>query len=60
MKKSFISPQSFAQKIAILDFKDWVLKIYKHAWHTLGNTELWEAVNDYNKTHGIQVNKFWD
>ncbi|MEA3431491.1 MAG: hypothetical protein U9R01_02260 [candidate division WOR-3 bacterium] len=60
MKKTFINPKSYAQFIAKQDFKDWVLRIYKHPWHDLCNETLWEAVTEYNKTAKLKIDKFWD
>jgi hypothetical protein len=42
------------EKIYVLgqDFKDYVLSIYKVAWHVLCDTTLQEAINDYTTIKG--------
>ena len=41
-------------------FKKWVLNYYGVAWHTLFNSTLWEAVEQYKKETGIDIPMFWD
>lgn len=60
MKKTFINPNSFGKMIAIDDFKKWILKEYKHPWHTLSDTILYEALTQYNSTAKLKAEKFWD
>jgi len=60
MKKTYITPESYALKIGIENFKIWLLKEYRVPWHVLDNTALQGALDWYNTTHRLTVKKFWD
>ena len=40
-------------------FKEWVLKVYRHQWHTLSDTILLEALKEYNSKYKTNLKKFW-
>ena len=61
MKKSYITPQIYAEKILREDFKKFVEAYYKTAWHSLSDESLMEALSLFNSTIPLKkLDRFWD
>jgi len=61
MIKINITPAKYANMIFKDDFKKYVLKTYKHVWHTLSDKTLNEALDNFNKLNPkINLKRFWN